>query len=416
MNIVFCKWDEEPIRHFLDRGASMVLVVDRSDVTWEEMPDELLDRMVKVYEVETTDSIDEMTAVSVDLELSGWPVHRIVASHEQAQYGASLLSQRLGVDPCALTGMSGARDKRYMKSRVAAAGVRVARYATITARDSATALEKTAEQVGFPMVVKPVNGMATIATVRVHDLAELTGLVSDFDYGAAGIRSRQLVAEESIGGDEYHIDAVWRGQDPWLFSIARYFCPRLELNEGKGINGSYILAERDHTELYAATLDLHRRANKALGIRRGITHLEMFHTRGTDELIFSEVATRTGGGGAIPVVREKYGPNLNALWAEETLDGSRDRLGWKEPPFPYVGWLNIVPARSGTITKLPDIEELQARPNILSVEPLRPVGAPITLAHPSVWCFFVVYGAETEEETIQLAHELNETVTIETVQ
>ncbi|MGK5522539.1 ATP-grasp domain-containing protein [Micromonospora sp. URMC 107] len=414
MNVVFCKWDEEPIRHFLDRGAAMILVVDRSDVTWAEMPDELLAAMVRVYEVESTDSIDEMTAVSVDIALSGLRVDRVVASHEQALYGASLLSQRLGVDPDALAVVSGVRDKRDMKARVERAGLRVARYGTITARDGAAELAALAERVGFPMVVKPVNGMATIATVRVHDAAELHKVVTEFDYGPGGIRSRQLVAEESLSGHEYHVDAVWRDDEPWVFAVSRYFCPRLVLNEEGGVNGSYILAERDHPELYARTRELHVAANAALGIRRGITHLEMFRTPGCDELTFSEVAWRTGGGGAITVVAHKYGPSLNAVWAEETMDGERDRLPWKaEAPFPYVGWLNVTPEASGVITALPATEELLRHPNVLAVEPLREVGSPITLAHPSVWCLFIVIGTETEEEMVRLAEELNRNVRIE---
>ncbi|MEV7124028.1 ATP-grasp domain-containing protein [Kitasatospora griseola] len=413
MNIVLCKWDESALRSFLARGAGIILIVDKSDRTWEEMPESILERMMRVYEVDTTDSIDELTAVAVDLELSGTTVDRVVTSHEQAQYGAGFLAQRLGLDPAALITITGVRDKRYMKSRVGGAGVRVARFSTIGSRSDATDVDEVADHVGFPMVVKPVNGMGTIATTRVHDRAQLNSLVETFDYTAPGVRSRQLVAEESISGDEYHIDAVWRDGDPWVFSISRFFCPRLALNEGAGINGSYTLAERDYPELYEAALKMHKAANSALGIERGITHLEMFAGSTSEDLIFSEVATRPGGGGVIPIVREKYGPNLYDAWAEETLDGDRSNLAWKQSPYPYVGGLNITPEQSGVISKLPDFDELLQRPNILSLECPRTVGSRITLAHPSVWCLMLVIGTETEEEMIRLAAELKKTVTIE---
>ncbi|MEV7124186.1 ATP-grasp domain-containing protein [Kitasatospora griseola] len=413
MVIVYCKWDDAPIREFLDRSARLILILDKSDVTWEEIPRDLLEQMERVYRVDSTDSIDQMNAIAVDLEMSGVSVDRVIASHEQAQYGAALIAHRLGLEEGAIGTTTGARDKRLMKARVRTSGVSTARFATISDVSDLERIEEIAKEIGFPAVVKPVSGVASIATTRVHNLTQLREVVGGHAEDYTIPWSRQLIVEESIAGDEYHVDAVWRDGEPWVFSINKYFGPRLTLNEGEPLNGAYALAESDYPEFYARTRQLHDKVNTALGIRRGITHLEMFHDPASQELYFSEIATRPGGSCVPEAAGAKYGPDLYEIWAEETVDGAREKLRWQAAEFSYTGWLNISPKSSGIISHIPSFDDLLAHPNILGVKCTRTVGSRITLAHPSVWCLMLIIGANTEDDIVRLAQDLNDKITVE---
>jgi biotin carboxylase len=59
----------------------------------------------------------------------------------------------------------------------------------------------------FPLVLKPASGWGTISTVRVDDRAELADVLTEHTLDPA-MRSQQLVAEEFLDGEEFHIDAV----------------------------------------------------------------------------------------------------------------------------------------------------------------------------------------------------------------
>ncbi|MFE7935649.1 hypothetical protein ACFU6S_44405, partial [Streptomyces sp. NPDC057456] len=54
---------------------------------------------------------------------------------------------------------------------------------------------------------------------------------------------------------------------------------------------------------------LNEKALRALGMRDGVTHLELFHTP-DDELVFCEVAGRPAGGGIPAVTETQYGINI----------------------------------------------------------------------------------------------------------
>ena len=88
----------------------------------------------------------------------------------------------------------------------------------------------------------------------------------------SNLASRHLIAEEFIDGAELHIDAVWRDGEAWVFTVGRYFEPRLDLWLNGGLDGGYLLPEEEHADLYQALRDFQDKINMALGITSGATH------------------------------------------------------------------------------------------------------------------------------------------------
>lgn len=401
MDVLFCKWDEPQLRALRARGVAVHLLLDRPDVTYIDMPQDLLDDMASVRQVETLDSLDELNAIVVDLGLSGVHIDTVVSHSELSQFGAGFLLARLGIDPEAPERVSRTRDKRLMKECVRRSGVPVADFASLTTEADRERTDEVARRLGFPLIVKPVNGVASISTARVDSAEQLHKEVANWQFGM-GIISRQLVAEQFIDGDEYHIDAVWDKGQPVFFSVSKYHDPRLVSEDSGRLNGSCTLPEQLHAAFYARCREMHDRVNRALGITDGVTHLEFFHVLADDTFYFSEVGTRMPGGYIPENLEQRYGVSLFDVW----LDQMSGRP-WQPPeesdcPYPYVGWINLRPERSGIIRSFPPKEELLRDPHVLKVEALRDIGSRVTLGHTSVWCFMVVAGADSHEEFLDI--------------
>ncbi len=403
-NVLFCKWDEPAVRALLDRDVRLVLLLDDGDVSWVQVPGDVADSVIRTYQVSSLNSIEELESVLADLAVEQVRIDRVASTSELSQYGAGYLATRLGIDPDGCDVAAHSRDKRWMKLRARAAGIPTAAFATVRDQGGENQLRTVVEKVGLPLVLKPSNGVATIATTRVHTAEQLESAVTGYQ-GVPGW-SRQLIAEQCLSGDEYHIDAVWRDGKAWLFAVSRYFCPRLTLEEGERLNGAILLPEDRHGDFYARVRDLHDRLNAALGIRHGATHLEVFHDPASDELYFSEIATRVGGACIPQMVGERFGVDTRQAWAHELAGGAPEELPWREPEHPYLAWINLAPRRAGRIESMPRPEGLLADPHVVAVHYGRHEGDRISFGHPSVWCLMLVLGADTEQRILELADEV----------
>ncbi|MGK5519655.1 ATP-grasp domain-containing protein [Micromonospora sp. URMC 107] len=404
LRVLFCKWDETALRALAGAGARIVLLLDEADVSWVRVPDDIAAAVEDRHQVGSLDSIEELEALVADLELGGVKIDRVATTSELAKYGAGYLGMRLGLDPDGCAAAANSRDKRRMKTRARAAGVATAEFATIRDQATEAQLAEVVERVGLPLILKPSNGVATIATSRVHTAEQLAAAVAARSSTAG--KARQLIAERCLRGDEYHVDAVWRDGRDWVFAVSRYFCPRLTLEEGERLNGAVLLPEDEHAAFYARVRELHDRVNTVLGIRDGATHLELFHDPETDELYFSEVATRVGGANIPEMVGARFGVDVRRAWAHELLGGDRDGLPWRDPEHAYVAWLNLTPSRAGRIVGMPGRDELLAHPHIVDVHYGRTVGERISFGHPSAWCLMLVLAADTERRILELIEEM----------
>ncbi|MEU1401630.1 ATP-grasp domain-containing protein [Streptomyces sp. NPDC005728] len=401
-------------------------VLDRDDVTLyvvhERTPQGLgadaLARFEKVYYVSSFDALEELSAVAADLISEGVDIDKVMSSNEFSQYAAAYLAHLLSADQPSTSVVLATRDKRLMKRQARQAGLHTAR--TCSVPDPAAlvdggddALAELESSVGYPAVVKPANGWGTVSTTVARDREELRAALKDFRY-APELRSRHLLAEEYIDGEEFHVDAVWRDGEPWVFCVSRYVTPPLQLREGAGPGLSVLLDEDDHAGLYAEVRELHRRLNEQLGLTRGPTHLEFFREYGTGRLVFSEIASRLGGLTVAQLVGAAVGVDEREIAAHELLDGALSELPLRKSPFRYVGMLNITPLRSGRVTRMPTRDELLAHDHVLDVSIGPGVGSEVTLGQSSASvCVMVIYGADSEDALLKTGTELAEAHPVE---
>ena len=394
--ILFCKWDKVLLQSLLDRNAKVVLVLDEFDVDNAQLDNSLLSRVAKYYRVSHFDSIDELSAVSVDLKLNGFNITKIVSPAEYSQYGAGLLAALFPGTNLTLDLAVKTRDKRIMKDTIQKAGIPSARFVSIPDYTDRSQRETAAQILGFPMVVKPANGLGTMTTKKIVSREALDEFLDTIQFEPA-IHSKHLIAESFVSGKEYHIDALWSGTEPVLLSISEYHVPRLALKAGAGGNGSYILSREDFADLYHEVQAFNVKVNQALGIQSGITHMEVFREFGTNQLLFSEIATRYGGAAVVESLQSKFGADIREMYAAQ-LVGDVSLSSMPSPTHhKYVGWLNVAPSASGKIVGMPTEEHLTSIKGVLNTEFVAHVGDEIDLSHPSVWGIMLVLGADSLE-------------------
>lgn len=125
--------------------------------------------------------------------------------------------------------------------------------------------------------------------------------------------------------------------------------------------GSYVLPGTDPLAIQAS--DLHRNVVAALGLRSGVTHMELFDTPGG--LLVSEIASRPGGAGIGPAVARATGVDLvrAALALQLGAPVSLPRAAQRRS---LVGWLGV-PARRGKVSEITPASELARIPGVVDV-------------------------------------------------
>ncbi|HVB44926.1 MAG TPA: ATP-grasp domain-containing protein [Streptosporangiaceae bacterium] len=193
------------------------------------------------------------------------------------------------------------RDKYRQREAMRQAGLDVPGYRLI---DPVTDIGSQVTGLRFPLVVKPVNGMASQGVTRADNLADLkvaVDLVQSINsahlapYADAGHAERTgVLAEEFIDGPEYCVEAVSSPQGTTVLAIT----------DKGNLRGPYF---EERTFITPAPLDPGTSAritdavhvsHRQIGIDFGASHTELrLRADGTPVLL--EIGARMGGSGTV---------------------------------------------------------------------------------------------------------------------
>ena len=257
--------------------------------------------------LDETDVVERVTAW-----LRGREVDRVLANWEVMVLTAARLRERFGVPGMTVDTVNGFRDKQLMKERVAAAGLRVPRAVRVrTIAETRTA----ADQIGFPLIVKPIAGAGSADTYRVDDAAALDSVLARMQH------VREASCEEFVEGDEYTFDTVSIGGVPAYANVAQYLPRPLDARSHEWIS-PVIITVRDMAQPKLATgIELGRRVLGALGMGEGFTHMEWFR-KADGEVVFGEIGCRPGGAHLVDQMNYTSDIDLFRAWARAVCWGT----------------------------------------------------------------------------------------------
>ncbi|MEO6950472.1 MAG: ATP-grasp domain-containing protein [Polyangia bacterium] len=208
------------------------------------------------------------------------------------------------------------RDKARMKAALAKAGLPVARNALIRKEADLRAF---ADQVGFPMVVKPPAGMGARSTHRVESLEG--GWAAARGMGASA--RNPVLAEEFLRGKEFSFETITIAGVPRAESISHYLPGCLEAVENPWIKWCCMLPRDISGSEYDGARKIGRAAVQALGLDDGMTHMEWFQ-RPDGSFVIGEIAQRPPGANISIMTAYAYDTDLYKVWCRAVIDGVFD--------------------------------------------------------------------------------------------
>ena len=315
--------------------------------------------------VQASSLLDEAAVVK---QVRQWkaaqPLKQVECLWEPGVILAARLREALGLPGQDVAQATLFRDKDAMKQAVAAAGIRTPRHRRAT---TAAECQRAAEQIGFPVIVKPIAGAGSADTFRVNSRLELDAVLA-----RAG-QMREVNVEEFIDAVEYTFDTVCIDGKMAFWNICVYRPRPLTARQEEWISPQTVVLRDVEADHLAGGREMGRAVLKALGFKTGFSHMEWYRTA-QGETIFGEIAARPPGARTVDAMNYASDIDLFTGWAEAVLHGRFSaKLDRK-----YNSAIIFKRARgTGHIRHIEGLERLQARfgPHIAAVE-LLPVGAP----------------------------------------
>lgn len=258
-------------------------------------------------------SFDDEAAVEAQVRtwLRGRSVDRVECLWERLMYLAARLREAFGVPGMSRAQTAIFRDKESMKQAVEKAGLRVPRHGRARSRHEAW---QALEHVGFPAIVKPIDGAGSKDTHRADDRAQFERALQLTQH------VEELSIEEFIEGEELTYDTVCAGGSVLFESVAWYRPKPMVLAQNPWISMQNIVLRDLSQDLPRPGVALGRAVLKALGFETGFTHMEWFRTA-SGEAVFGEIGGRPAGARLVHAMNYSCDVDLFRGWAEAACWG-----------------------------------------------------------------------------------------------
>lgn len=215
------------------------------------------------------------------------------------------------------------KSKRKMKEYYKKAGVVTARYYMVK---TLLGCKRFVNKVGFPVVVKPDNGVGAAATYKISNYEELVNFYNTYN------KDIPYIMEEFIPGDLISFDGVCDANGDVAYPTHHIFpTPVMEIVNTQ--SDAFYYTEKDiPSDIYNAG----QRVLKAFGAKSRFYHLEFFVLNQDKlglgkkgDIIGLEVNMRVPGGNTADMVNYAHSINIYKIWADVLTFG---RNTWEYYP------------------------------------------------------------------------------------
>lgn len=204
------------------------------------------------------------------------------------------------------------RNKDLMKQALIDGGVRVPHHAVAS---SAAEVWAAAEQVGYPLIIKPISGAGSMDTFRCDDAKEVAAAIALLGHVAV------VSVEEFIDGEEFTYDTICAGGDIKYFHIG-YYRPRPLIARTNEWISPQTLSFRDVDDAWVSGgRALGEQVIDVLGYDTGFTHMEWYR-KSDGEVVFGEIGARPPGARTVDLMNFAADVDLFNGWAEAELHGT----------------------------------------------------------------------------------------------
>lgn len=278
------------------------------DAPYEELSTELQESLEDYYKVGSLENYDEVYRAVAFFTHKHGRIDLLESNNEYWLERDASLRTDFNIPGLNETTIKSIRYKSGMKAVYERAGCKVARYHLVT--DYAHGVEFI-EKVGYPVIVKPDNGMGAISTYKVSNDEELKAFYEE-------TFPTQMIMEEFVCGELLSYDGIASSTKEILFETQNiYPTPIMDIvNEQKDVY-FYSLKEIDED-----VKEIGRKVVKEFDTNSRFFHCEYFRLTQAKEglgkvgdIIGLEVNMRPPGGNAPDVMNFARDINVYQLWA-----------------------------------------------------------------------------------------------------
>ncbi|MGI9628227.1 MAG: ATP-grasp domain-containing protein [Longimicrobiales bacterium] len=255
------------------------------------------------------------------------------------------------------------RDKEVMKQILDQAGIRTPHHYRAT---TAAQVSEAAERIGYPLIVKPIDGAGSEHTYRVESDADLEQTLPRL------LHVPEVSVEEFVVGEDMTFDTICVDGDIKYYGISTYVPRALVMKENEWVSPiTFVFKEPDDPE-FATGLEMGRSVIQALGFGTGFTHMEWYRTP-SGEAVFGEIGGRPPGARLVDLINYASDIDTYAGWAEAVVHGSFTQTVERKY---NAAWIFKRARGQGLIQRYEGLEALLAEygPHICSID-LNPIGA-----------------------------------------
>jgi biotin carboxylase len=310
MNVIFLSPGYPPEMAHYTRGLAEVgaRVYGVGDSHPQALPKHAREALTDYLQVPRI--MDEQDVITRVREwMRGRSIDRVESCWEPLVIEAARIREAFGVPGMSVDTVLGFRDKQLMKERVAAAGLRVPHARRV--RDEATA-RAAAEEIGFPLIVKPIACAGSADTYRVDDQAELERVLRLTRHVP------EVSVEEFVEGEEFTYDTVCVDGVPRFENVAQYLPRPLDARSHEWISPVIVTVRDLDQPKIRKGIALGRGVLKALGMGTGFTHME-WYLKANGEVVFGEIGCRPGGAHLVDQMNFTCDIDLFREWARAVV-------------------------------------------------------------------------------------------------
>ena len=310
--------------------------------------------------VADTHDSDQLIATAKQLQQKHGPLNRIVTTYETLLEPVAQSVEALGLEGMSVATVRRALNKSSLIATLKEAGVGTARSLVCTDEPQS---RRFAHELGFPIVLKPLNGSGGLATWSIRN-------DSDLDLAlelTTPTHTRPLLVEECLSGQELCIDTITIANEPRFYSICSYYPSILKALENPAIQWRCVMPRDISNETYQQFIAQGINAVRALSVGDAMTHMEAF-LLADGRVCFTDATLRPAGARIAPMLAYAYDIDPYLAWARATLDKCFDGPWTRKFA---VGTVFLRGAGSETVESVSGIEivERELREAVVDVRP-----------------------------------------------
>ena len=285
-------------------------VLGIGDSPYGDLPQELKNALHEYYKVSNLENYDEVFKAVAFFSFKYGKIDWLESNNEYWLMRDAWLRTEFNITTGPkLADMDKIKYKSAMKEYYAKAGLPTARYHLVEGYDDAAAF---AQEVGYPVVVKPDNGVGANNTYKLHNDEELHFFIDHKDDNV-------YIMEEFVNGYVQTYDAIVDSRGEPLFESGNVTpCSLMDIVNDGGDSVYYLVKD-----LPEKIRDAGLRTVKAFGVKSRFIHLEFFILNEDQEglgkkgdILGLEVNMRPAGGFTPEMYNYSQETDVYKIWAD----------------------------------------------------------------------------------------------------